>query len=278
MKALLNVIIRFHFVILFIILEIISVRMVIIEDLEKKNAVFSSANSISGFFHKKLDTWFAYFTLAHENEILRNENLQLKNLLDENQQKKPSVNVKSDTSKTDSIKYTYIFTKVINNSIYKKQNYITLDKGLNQGIKKDFGVISPKGIVGVVVAVSKNYSLVVSILNDRIGISAKIKKNNQFGSVQWNKNDYRIASLTEIPNHINISKGDTIVSSGFSSIFPPDINIGTINKFNINKSNNFYEIDIKLSTDFKSLYYVYVIDNSMRKEQLFLENTVSDEY
>ena len=278
MKALINVIIRFHLVLLFIVLELISIRMVIFEDLEKKNAVFSSANAISGFFHKKLNTWFAYFSLAQENEVLRNENLELRNLLNKYQLQKSIEKINTDTSQKDSIKYTYISARVINNSIYKKRNYITLNKGLVDGIKKEYAVISLKGIVGIVVAVSKHYSLVVSILNDRIGISAKIKQSNQFGSVHWNKNDYRYANLMEIPNHIKISKGDTILSSGFSAIFPPEINIGTIAKFNTNQSNNFYEIDIKLAADFKSLYHVYVIDNSMRKERLFLENTINDEY
>ena len=278
MKVLINVIIRFHFVILFIILEIVSIRMVIFEDLEKKNAYFSSANSVSGFFYKRLDTWTAYFSLAHENEMLRTENLELLSLLNKTKPAEPIQIIKNDTSKTDSTKYTYLPARVINNSIYRKQNYITIDKGSVDGIKKDFGVISSHGVVGVVVAVSNHYSLVVSILNNRIGISAKIKKLNHFGSVSWNKNDYRYASLLEIPNHIKITKGDTIVSSGYSSVFPPNINIGNIEEFKTNQSNNFYEISIKLSSDFKSLYNVYVINNSLRNEQLSLENKIKNEY
>ena len=272
MKVLINVIIRFHFIILFIILEIISVRMVIFEDLEKKNAYFSSANAVSGFFYKRLDNWSAYFSLSEENELLRTENLKLRNLLDKNKQTGSKLIVKKDTSETNITQYKYIPARVINNSIYKKQNYITIDKGTLNGISKDFGVISSQGIVGVVVAVSDNYSLIVSLLNNRIGIGAKIKKSNYFGSVHWSENDYRYASLLEVPNHIKIEKNDTIVTSGFSSIFPEGINIGAISSFETNKSNNFYEISIKLSTDFKKLYNVYVIDNSMRTEQISLEN------
>lgn len=252
--------------------------MVIFEDVEKKNAFFSSANSVSGFFYKKLNTWFAYFSLARENEALRNENLELRAFLNTKQKQEFFEKVKTDTSISDSVKYSYISARVINNAIYKKQNYITLNKGSLDGIKKESGVISSQGIVGVVVAVSKHYSLVISILNDRIGISAKIKKGMHFGSVQWNKNDYRYANLMEIPNHINISKGDTIVSSGFSAFFPQNINIGTIEEYSSNQSDNFYKIDIKLSTDFKSLYHVYVINNSMKKEQLFLESHLNNEY
>ncbi len=279
MKTLINVIIRFHFVFLFIILEIISIRMVIFEDLEKKNAYFSSANTISGFFYKRLDTWSAYFSLAHENEMLRAENLELRSIINTKKQPNQLIkSVKTDTSATDSVKYKYIPARVINNSIYKKQNYITLDKGFADGINKDFGVVSAKGIVGIVVAVSEHYSLVASILNNRLGLGVKIKKSHHFGSVHWLENNYRYASLLEIPNHIKIAKGDTIVSSGFSSIFPEGINIGTIAEFKTNQSNNFYEISIKLSNDFKSLYNVYAIDNSMRREQISLENKVEDEY
>ncbi|OQY04990.1 MAG: rod shape-determining protein MreC [Bacteroidetes bacterium 4572_117] len=276
MKALINVIIRFHFVLLFIVLEIISIRMVVFEDIEKKNAFYSSANSVSGFFYNKFNTWIAYFSLASENELLRNENLELRSQA--NIKQIPRTTFKPDSIILDSVGYSYTAARVINNSIYRKQNYITIDKGYLDGIKKESGVISSQGMVGVVVDVSKHYSLIVSILNNRFGVGAKIKKNNQFGSVGWNKNDYRFVNLMEIPNHISISKGDTIVSNGFSAIFPPDINIGTISKINTNLSNNFYEIEVNLSTDFKSLYNVYVIDNFGKAEQRKLEKDIYNEY
>ncbi len=276
MKTLINVIIRFHLVILFLILEIISISMVVSDDLEKKKVVFSSANSISGYFNKKINTWLAYFTLAQENEVLRNENLALRNRL--NKLQALSKNSERDTFLIDSVKYSYLSATVVNNSIYKAQNFITIDKGKADGIKVDCGVIGTDGVVGVVVAVSEHYALVVSLLNSRFGLSAKIKNSNHFGSLYWTKNDYRYATLEEVPNHVKISKGDSIVTSGFSAIFPAGIPIGTIEDFRTNVSNNFYEIDVKLSTDFKSLYYVYVIDNTMRDELLLLENSVSNEY
>jgi len=252
--------------------------MVVSEDLEKKNAVFSSANSISGFFQKRVNTWFAYFSLDNENEVLRNENLQLRKLLALQSEQKTNEFQGRDTLVLDSVKYRYFSAKVINNSIYRKQNYITIDKGFLDGIRRGFGVVGPDGVVGVVVAVTDHYTLIVSLLNNRIGISAKIKKSHHFGSVHWNENDYRKASLMEIPNHISIAVGDTIVTNGFSAIFPANINIGTIAEFNMNKSNNFYEIDINLTTDFKNLYNVYVIDNTTREELILLKNLVQDEY
>ncbi len=276
MKTLINVIIRFHLVILFLILEIISISMLVSDDLEKKKVVFSSANSVSGYFNKKINTWLAYFALAQENEVLRKENLALRNRL--NKLQSLSKIDERDTFLVDSVKYSYLSATVVNNSIYKAQNFITIDKGKADGIKVDCGVIGPDGVVGVVVAVSEHYALVVSLLNSRFGLSAKIKNSNHFGSLYWTKNDYRYAALEEVPNHVKINKGDSIVTSGFSAIFPAGITIGTIENFRTNVSNNFYEIDVKLSTDFKSLYYVYVIDNTMRDELLLLEKSAGNEY
>jgi len=276
MKTLINVIIRFHLVLLFLVLEIISISMVISDDLEKKKVVFSSANSVSGYFNKKINTWLAYFTLAQENEVLRKENLKLRNQLS----KYEALTQKAvrDTFSIDTLKFAYTTAVVVNNSIYKSRNFITIDKGKADGIDVDCGVISPQGVVGAVVAVSDHYALVVSLLNERFGISAKIKNSNHYGSLHWTKNDYRFASLEEVPNHVHISEGDTIVTSGFSTFFPQGIIIGTIDKFRSNKSNNFYEVDVRLSTDFKSLYYVYVINNTMRDELIELEKKVNDEY
>ncbi|MCF6242981.1 MAG: rod shape-determining protein MreC [Bacteroidales bacterium] len=276
MKTLINVIIRFHLVILFLILEVISISMVISDDLEKKKVVFSSANELSGYFNKKINTWLAYFTLAQENEVLRKENLALRNRL--NKLQALSKVDDKDSLLIDSVKYSYLSATVVNNSIYKAQNFITIDKGKADGVKVDCGVIGPHGVVGVVVATSEHYALVVSLLNSRFGLSAKIKNSNHFGSLYWTKNDYRFASLAEVPNHVKINKGDSIVTSGFSAIFPAGIAIGIIDDFRTNKSNNFYEIDVKLSTDFKSLYYVYVINNTMRNELLLLEKSVDNEY
>jgi rod shape-determining protein MreC len=250
--------------------------MVISDDLEKKKVVFSSANAVSGYFNKKINTWLAYFTLAQENELLRKENLDLRNRL--NKLQSLSKYNDKDSLLIDSVKYHYLSATVINNSIYKSQNFITIDKGKADGVKIDCGVIGPQGVVGVVVAVSEHYALVVSLLNSRFGLSAKIKNSNHFGSLYWTKNDYRFAGLAEVPNHVKINKGDSIVTSGFSAIFPAGITIGTINDYRTNESNNFYEIDVKLSTDFKSLYYVYVIDNTMRNELLLLEKSEDNEY
>jgi rod shape-determining protein MreC len=132
--------------------------------------------------------------------------------------------------------------------------------------------------VGIIVATSKRYSLAISILNDRIGVSAKIKKNEFYGSVNWDGGDYSTATLSGIPNHLDLVVGDTVVTSGYSAIFPKDVLIGTIAKLGKDESTNFYDLKIKLLADFKSLYNVYIVNNKNRKEQILLEKIAEDEY
>lgn len=258
-------------------LEGISLSMVIFSDIEKKNAFFSSANAITGYFNKKLNNWHSYFLLDSENEILRNENIKLKNQIEKQRANLDSLEgFRLDTS--SAYQYEYLRARVIKNSVSMQENYITIDKGKKDGVEKDFGVLSSKGLVGIVVATSNHFSLVISILNNNLGISAKIKKNNYFGSVQWDGDDYRYANLYEIPNYLDLSIGDTIVTSAYSAIYPENIDIGFISKIGKNKSDNFYNLEIELSTNFKTLYDVYVVNNINRREQILLENLAKDEY
>lgn len=277
MRTLINVLLRYHFFLLFALLEGLALIMVISSDVEKKNAFFSSANSVSGYLNNKINNWTSYFSLNSENELLREENVKLRNQLESmNSFLNPKQIFRVDTS--SAYHYEYLTARVIKNTVTKDKNFITIDKGEKDGVEKDFGVLSASGIVGIVVATSKHYSLVISILNDRIGISAKIKKNNFYGSVQWDGEDYRYVSLLEIPNHLDLSVGDTVVSSGYSAIFPENIVIGTISKIEKNESSNFYDLQLELATNFKSLYNVYVVDNKNRREQVLLENIAEDEY
>jgi rod shape-determining protein MreC len=251
--------------------------MIIFADVEKKNVFFSSANAFTGYFNNKLNNWNSYFLLDKENEQLRNENITLKNQI-EHFKLNQNIVQKFEIDTASAYKYGYLKARVIKNSVSKEKNFITIDKGKKDGVEKDFGVITSKGLVGIVVATSKHYSLVLSLLNNRVGISAKIKKNNFFGSIQWNGNDYRFVNMYEIPNHLDIRVGDTVVTNNYSAIFPENIDIGVISKIAKNKSDNFYNLEVKLSSDFKSLYDVYVVNNKNRREQILLENIAENEY
>jgi rod shape-determining protein MreC len=165
-----------------------------------------------------------------------------------------------------NVRYRFIPAEVINNSVNRQNNYITLNKGRKDGIRPEMGIVGPNGIVGIITNVSDNYSTGPTVLNKRWRVSAKIKNSNYFGSLIWDGLNYRIAQLNEIPFHVELAVGDTIITSGYSSVFPEGIMIGQIEDFDIGSGDNFYEIDVRLSTNFMTLTYIEVIQDKGQSE------------
>jgi len=169
--------------------------------------------------------------------------------------------------------YQYIAAKVIANTTNKRNNYLMLNKGRKHGIDNDLAVVTAGGIVGIVNEVSKNFSYVISVLHLRTGISAKIQSNGQLGSLVWDGQNYRKGILKDIPTHAVIIPGDTVVTSGYSHLFPEGILIGTIHDSKIEPGSNFYTITIDFSVDYNMIYYVEVIKNLYKEEQELLEQS-----
>jgi rod shape-determining protein MreC len=168
--------------------------------------------------------------------------------------------------------YSYIVSKVINNSVNRRNNYLTLNKGSLSGVKPEMGVITTNGIVGIIKDVSPHYSTVMSLLHSRSSVSARFKNNNYFGAMIWeDNNDPTTATLSDIPKHIQFKIGDTLVTTAYSTVYPENIFLGTVKSSTIKAGANFYTITIKLSTDFYSLTHVYIVDNLFKKEQQLLE-------
>lgn len=273
MRNLLKFIIRYHVTFLFIFLEVISFTITIQNNFYHRASFINNTTEISGNIYKIYSSVVEYFNVKKENDKLALENTALRKLLKSNY----IFNDKIITQTSDIIykqKYDYISAKVINNSVFRQTNYMTLNKGKMQGIKTDMGVINSQGIVGIVKDVSPNFSIVIPAININAHISAKIKKSNYFGTLSWDGKDYRYALLNEIPFHVKISKGDTIITSGYSAIFPEGILIGVVKDFNFNQGNDFYNIYVKLSTDFMNLNHVNVVSNLYKDEQKILENSV----
>lgn len=263
-------IIRYHFVILFVVIELFSIFLAVQYNHYQRSCFLNSSSRISGVVYENFSEITDYFNLKQTNKELAEQNRRL--LL---QTKSVYKSNKVDLLKIlDTIcqqQYDIIPVKIINNSFNKQDNYLTINFGSKVGIKSEMAVIGPNGIVGIVRNVSKNFSTVIPIINGNLRISGKLKKNNYFGSVHWNGTDYRYVVLKEIPNHVSINVGDTVITSGFSSIFPEGILIGTVAKVDAKRSSNFHEVSVLLTEDFKSLSYVYVIDNWMKIEQKELE-------
>jgi len=174
------------------------------------------------------------------------------------------------------MEYEFISAKVINNSTNKLQNYITLNKGLRDGIKVDMGVIGDEGVVGIIKTVSDKFSVVIPVLNDKIKINCKFKKNNYSGPLQWPGVDYRYAELKDIARHVEFSLGDSLVTSGFTNTFPEGIPVGTIENFNIKESEAYYNIKVKLAVNFRTLSHVKVINYKNYNEQRILEKAAEE--
>jgi rod shape-determining protein MreC len=231
---------------------------------------------VSGYFYEQFSSVIEYFELKRTNEELAKENTRLRNKLEQN----PFFSNIASRIDFDSIAdqaYRYKSAKVVNNSVNKHLNYLTLDKGATDGIEPDMGVISSRGLVGVILNRSENYSTTISLLNTRLNISARLRETGFFGSLAWDGVSYRHAILSGIPAHASPSVGDAVVTSGFSSIFPEDILIGTIDEVKIDQGEGFYEIKVLLSVDFKNLQYVQVVDKIDAEEQIELEKLSDDD-
>ena len=238
-----------------------------------KTVFLNSNEAISGDIYNKVSTFSDYIRLSKINDQLSSENTSLHNLLFKNYKS----SIDSSSFYKDTIfkqQYVYRSAKVINNSINKQRNYITLNKGRLQGIKPEMGVIANNSVVGIVKSVSDNYSTVISLLNSRLKISARIKKNNHHGSLYWDGKDYRRARLIEIPSHVNIKIGDTITTSSFSSIFPEGLLLGVADEILPATGGNFREVIVLLSNDFNQLSYVDVISDLLKNERVELEKEV----
>jgi rod shape-determining protein MreC len=274
MRNLLRFIINSQFTLLFLLIEIISLTLVIRSNNYQQSRYINFAQNINGYFSEKIENFVQYFSLKEQNSQLLVENIELKSELELLKQSiylrnKQRIQLRDTSNKQQ---YTYIIARIINNSVTRQYNFITLDKGSMDGIAPDMAVISPNGVVGKVESVTNHYSLIMSLLNRNLKISAKIKKNNYFGSFEWTGISYRTGSLNEIPLHVNIAKGDTIVTTGYSAIFPAGIIVGYITDFSVH-AGNFYRINVRISNDFKNLYTVYILTNHQKEEQQLLENS-----
>jgi rod shape-determining protein MreC len=276
MRSLFRFLSRNYFLMMFLALEAFSLALMVSFNNYQRVTFLNSSNNLFGAVYERYSTLDDYFSLGRTNARLSAENASLRKQL----YSRIAIQEKYPVNRPDTIDPpTYIFTsaKVISNSANKQVNYITLNKGSRQGIKPDMGIINDQGVVGMITNVSPNYSTGLSILNKRWSIPAKISKINYFGALAWDGEHYNTADLKEIPFHIKVSVGDTIVTSGYSNIFPEGIMIGTIKKFDVESGTNFYNIKVELSTNFKTLKYVEVVQNTKRAELIKLESNNTGE-
>ncbi|OYX85841.1 MAG: rod shape-determining protein MreC [Flavobacteriales bacterium 32-34-25] len=254
---------------LFLLLLCVSLLLTIQSHSYHKSRVISSANFLTGGVYEKINHITEYLNLKTENDALALENARLRSIIFNT---KDTTTIKKPENLKGVAPDDIIVSKVIHNTYTSQENFLTLNSGANDGVKTDMGVINSLGIVGIVDRTSAKYSTVVSILNEKSQINAKIKKSNHFGSLIWNGKNTGFVQLIDVPRLASVRKGDTIVTGGQSVIFPENINIGTINNIYIDNQTNYYTLNIKLFNDMTNLGHVYIIKSKDRDEVNNLEN------
>jgi len=249
---------KYSATIVFVLLELLCLIMVI-QSLPYHNRKMAGvANSISGSIHTTTSNWADYMSLKSENEQLARQNALLLSRLTD-------VNSEYDTLITNDL-YTYMPAHVINNSLDRYNNYILIDKGRADGVEPDMGVICDQGVVGKVINVTTNFASVMSVLNSYSVISGRFKDNQYVANVVWDNVNYQYGQVRDIPSHLIIEKGDTLVTSGFSNSFPPEIPVGTIESTDNDDNDAFITAKLKFTTNFSTLRHVYVVKNNFQTE------------
>ena len=228
----------------------------------QKRKLANVGNAISGGFFKTKTNWSNYFSLREENEKIVEHNAFLMSQL-----YKANVDTSAlyETPSLD-VDFNFITANVINNSVDNVNNYLLIDKGRRNGIKKDMGVICGDGVVGKVVNVTEHYASVMSMLHPYSVVSASFIDNQHIANVTWNNRNYRFGTVNDIPLHLVLEKGDTLVTSGFSNIYPANIMIGTIEEMLESDSKDFNSAKVRFSTNFSTLRHVFVIENLHQTE------------
>jgi len=273
MRNLIFFIYRYHVFFIFFVLEIVAFIILFRFNNYQKASFLNYTNGVAGNFYNGVSNTQEYFNLRRVNDSLQLENARLRTQqITSYYQNNVSISSINDTVYKQQ--YDYISAQVVNNSVTKRNNYITLNRGRLHGIEREMGVISENGIVGIVMNVSDHYSTVLSLLNSNCKISAKLQKTGAFGSLVWDGGDPGYARLLDVNKHVPIKVGDLVITSNFSTIFPEGLPIGKISDNSLDAGDNFHTINIDLFTDFSTVSTVYVIRNLFKQEQQALEQTL----
>ena len=282
MYKLIEFIRRIHIVLLFIIIEAVALNYYASSSSYTQAKILSRANSVVGGLHRSVFSVKNFFTLRRENEVLSTRVAELENQLAyyrglENSMATDTLSMANiDSLYIDQLsQYSYVPARVVANTINRNRNFITLNRGREHGITEDMAVITPDGsIVGVVKGCSDNYSVVVSILNERFNTSGKISGDEHYGSITWNGRSPHKVQLSEITKYAEFEVGAPVVSAGLSHIFPEGVKIGFVESFRENENQTSFDVEVRLAADMTKISNVLVIRNNDYYEAIELEEEV----
>ena len=280
MRNLLAFIAKYHHWFLFVILEVICAVLLFRYNSYQGSVFFSTANVAAGKVYEFDAQAKSFFSLTKVNEQLTQRNLYLEQQVKTLTER--MIDVTRDTGFTNRNQlqmlesYKLIPAKVVTNSLDKRDNLITLDKGSDDGVRVDMGVACGNGVVGVVYMVSKNYCVVIPVLNSHSNISVVVDKRGYFGYLHWLGHRSDRAYVNDIPLHAKVRPGDHVITSGYSSIFPPGVEVGKVLYVFKSLDGLSLQLQVKLSTDFSTLRDVCIIDDTKMKERIDLMRAAQD--
>jgi rod shape-determining protein MreC len=271
MRNLIAFFLKYRNVFLFLFLQVIALSLVFNSLAFQRSAFLNSSSRWTGEVLQSYHFFKEYLNLAQTNERLAKENARLRAAL-----KASYFDVyRIEADKIDTLRqqqFTYLEAQVVNSSVNKRNNHMTLNKGTIHGVERGMAVTSTDGAVGIIKDVSSHFSTVIPLIHSQTLLGGAFKKNKFFGTVSWPGGHYRNAELNEIPKHAQVVVGDTIVTDGRSSVFPKGERIGIVTNDELNPTTGFRKVNIELSVDFNRLEHVYIVKNLMHFEQVQLEN------
>jgi rod shape-determining protein MreC len=270
MKNLFAFFVKHNYIFIFLFLQIICVWLMVQNDGYQGSRVLNSSNQAVAGVYKGVANTKEYFSLKNENDRLAKENAVFRNFLKSNYSVLPLKEFKRRDT-LYKLQYTYVNAKVVNSTVNKQRNFLTLNIGSGQGITQDMGVMSGEGIIGIVTNVSENFSSAMSLLHKDVRVNCQLKKDGSYGPLIWDGGNYSYCYLTDIPTHAKIKPGDTVITSELSGIFPEGIMVGTIAGYERKQNEDFYTVKVKLSADLKKVNHVYIVKNKLKTERDSLE-------
>ncbi|MGM5631353.1 rod shape-determining protein MreC [Apibacter raozihei] len=261
---------------LFLFLQILALFFTFNRNIYHNSLLENKVIVFTGFIDGKISDVTAYFNLKRENERLLEENKQYRNMfLGKNLKVKPEFVEMMDSTKYKQ-KYNYSTAEIVSNSITRTNNYLIIDRGISQGVGPDMGVVTSRGVVGMIINSTQNYSKVMSILNKYTKINARLKSSKYYGTLSWEGEDFRIMRLSDIPKYVGVKIGDTIETDGKSRVYPEGILIGRVSSKTIDEETGNWNISVELFQDMGNLQNVYIVNKLDRAEIKSLKDSITN--
>ncbi|GAB2765269.1 rod shape-determining protein MreC [Rhabdobacter roseus] len=264
--------------ILFVLLETLSFWLIVQSNSYWSATYFNTSNYYVAKALTLSNTVREYATLREVNADLAAENVRLNTLVTQLQQQRAvdaPPNYQPDS--LFSARFTYVVAKVINNETNRANNYITIDKGTLDGVQPGMGVISATGVVGKVRFCSEHFSVITSILHAQFMVSTRLVRSDEIGTAKWPGKSPDFIDLIDVSRYKTVEKGDSAVTSNLNAVFPPGIMVGTVENLTVRPDQTFYDISLRLSTDFRNMSYVYVVKNQLRPQLEELQKRLETE-